>query len=185
MAVAPHGSEVEHAVDAAAHGDAAHAAEAGAHGGEHASSAFPPFDSSLFASQLFWFALTFGALYWVLSRYVLPKVSAVLAQREATVKGDLDAAAIQSAAAEDARAAMEKATAKARADARAMIDKARADMTAKLTAEQEQAEARLAERIRASEEKVGAARAKALSEVPGIAESLARDIADRIVGARA
>ncbi len=170
----------------AAHGDVAHAAtEAGAHGSE--GGAFPPFDASLFASQLFWFALTFGALYWVLSRYVLPKVSAVLAERAATVQGDLDAAAIQSAAAEDARAAIEKATAKARADARTMIDKARADMTAKLSAEQEEAEARLSTRIRAAEAKVSAERAKALDEVPALAETLARDIADRLApkGARA
>lgn len=163
---------------------AEHAADAAAHGGE-ASGAFPPFDSSLFASQLVWFALTFGALYFIVSRFLLPSVSAVLARRATTIKDDLDLAAQKAAAAEDARASMEKATAKARADARAMIDKARADITAKLTAEQEQAEARLGERIRAAETKVDTARAKALSEVPAIADALARDIADKLAGARA
>jgi F-type H+-transporting ATPase subunit b len=177
MAGQPHGAEIEQA--AAPAGEAAYAAEAGAHGGEHAG-VFPPFDAATFASQLFWFALTFGALYFVVSRYVLPSVNAVLARREATVKGDLDAAAIQSAAAEDARAGMEKATAKARADARAMVDKARADMTAKLTAEQEEAEARLSTRVRAAEAKVDAERVKALAEAPAMAEALAREIADKL-----
>jgi F-type H+-transporting ATPase subunit b len=179
----------EHGADAAAHaGDGAHAADAahGAVGGEHgAAAAFPPFDASLFASQLIWFAITFVALYLIVSRFILPKVSTVLAQRAATLKGDLDAAAAQSTAAEDARAAMEKAKAKARAEARALIDAARADMTAKLTAEQEQAETRLAARIEAEEAKVNAARAKALADVPGMAETLARDIADRLAPARA
>lgn len=161
--------------------EAGHAADAAAHGGE-ASGAFPPFDASLFESQLFWFALTFGALYYIVSRFVLPKVGSVLAQRAATVKGDLDAAAIQSAAAEDARSAMEQAIAKARADARAMIDKARADIIAKLSAEQEAAQARLTTRIRAAEAKVDTERQKALGEVPVIAEALARDIADKIGG---
>ena len=159
------------------------ASEAGAHGGAHATGVFPPFDATTFASQLFWFALSFGALYIILSRFVLPKVSTVLAQRAATVKGDLDSAAIQSTAADEARAKMERATAKARADARSMIEKARAEMQAKLTAEQEQAEARLTERIRAEEAKVDAARAKALAEVPVIADELARDIAGRLVPA--
>lgn len=168
-------------VDAAETAHAANAA-AGAHGGE-AAGTFPPFDASLFASQLFWFALTFGALYFIVSRWVLPSVNAVLAQRAATVKGDIDAAAIQSAAAEDARAAMERATAKARADARTMIDKARADTTAKLAAEQEQAEARLTTRIHAAEAKVAAERQKALAEIPAMATSLARDIADKLVRA--
>lgn len=184
MAGEPQAAESGHAPGAAS--DAVHAAaDAGAHGGEAA--VFPPFDATTFASQLFWFALTFGALYFILSRFVLPKVSTVLAQRQATVKGDLDAAAIQSAAAEDARAAMEKSTAKARNDARTMIEKARADMTAKLAAEQEAAEARLSTRIRAAEAKVDAERAKALSEVPAMAEALAQEIADRLApkGARA
>ncbi len=174
MAAAPHDPTFEHAADATA-------------AGEHAAGgAFPPFDATLFASQLFWFALTFGSLYFIVSRFVLPKVASVLAQRAATVKGDLDAAAIQSAAAEDARAAMERGAAKARNDARAMIEKARADMQAKLTAEQESAEARLATRIRAAEAKVDAERAKALAEIPAIAANLAREIADKLapMGAR-
>ncbi len=158
---------------------------AASHSGE--AGVFPPFDATTFASQLFWFALTFGALYFVLSRLVLPKVNAVLARRAATVKGDLDAAAIGSAAAEDSRAAMEKAAAKARAEARALVDSARADMIAKLSAEQEQAEARLATRIRAAEAKVDAERASALAEVPALAEALGREIAGKLAprGARA
>ncbi len=177
MAAEPHQAELEHAADAAHP-----AADAGAHGGE-AAGTFPPFDATTFASQLFWFALTFAALYFVLSRLVLPKVSSVLAQRAATVKSDIDAAAIQSAAAEDARVAMERATAKARSDARTMIDKARADTTAKLAAEQEAAEARLSTRIRAAEAKVDSERQKALAEVTAMAGALARDIADKLVRA--
>lgn len=163
--------------------EAAHpAAEAAAHGGEHAAT-FPPFDPALFSSQLVWFALCFGALYLILSRLVLPKVAAVLEARAGAVKSDLDQAAQKSAAADAARANMERAIAKARADARAMIEAARADMQAKLSAEQEQAEARLAERIGAAEAKINAARTKALGEVGAIAATLARDIADRLAPA--
>jgi F-type H+-transporting ATPase subunit b len=173
-----------HAAEAVHGADAAQAAAAGAHGGEQAVS-FPPFDASLFPSQIIWFVLTFGALYFVVSTLILPQVSAVLAKRAGTIKSDLDGAAHKSAAAEEARADMEKAAAKARAEARAMIDAARADVTAKLTAEQEQAEARLAERIASAEAKVDDARAKALADVPGIADVLAREIADKLAPARA
>jgi F-type H+-transporting ATPase subunit b len=155
------------------------AAEAGAHGGE-AAAGFPPFEAGLFASQLFWFALTFGVLYLVVSRFVLPKVGGVLAARAGTIASDLDQAAQKSAAADEARTSMERAVAKARADARGMIDAARADVQAKLNAEQEAAETRLADRITTAEARVDAARQKALAEVPGIADALARDIADKI-----
>ncbi len=172
-----------HAADAVHGADAAHGAAA-AHGGEHAAS-FPPFDTSLFTSQLIWFAITFAALYYVVSRFVVPRVSAVLAARAGAISSDLDQAAQKSAAAEDARVSMEKAVAKARAEARAMVDAARADVTAKLAAEQEAAETRLTAKITEAEAKVSAERQKALAEVPAIAEALARDIADKLAPSNA
>jgi len=178
MAATPHATTVDpHAATDAAYG----AADSAAHGAE--GGAFPPFDATTFASQLFWFALTFGALYFVLSRFVLPQITAVLAKRAGAIQSDLDEAAQKSAAAEKARVDMEKAVAKARADARALIDAARADVTAKLTAEQEAAETRLTAKIAAAEAKVDAERTKALAEVPAIAEALARDIADKFAPA--
>ncbi|MFZ2030429.1 MAG: hypothetical protein WAU68_08995 [Vitreimonas sp.] len=155
-------------------------ASAGAEG----ATVFPPFDPTLFASQLVWFALCFIALYLIMSRFVLPKVGATLAARADTIEGDLGSAAQKSAQAESARAAMDKAVAKARADARAMVDAARAEVQAKLAAEQEAAEARIAERISAAEARVDGAKQKALSEVPALADGLARDIAERIMPAR-
>jgi F-type H+-transporting ATPase subunit b len=163
--------------------EAAHqAAGAAAEHGEEAGS-FPPFDPALFASQLVWFALSFIALYVIMSRFVLPKVGATLAARAGTIEGDLDQAAQKSAQAENARVSMEKEVAKARADARAMVDAARAEVQAKLAAEQEAAEARIGERIRTAEARVDAAKQKALAEVPALADGLARDIAERIAPA--
>jgi F-type H+-transporting ATPase subunit b len=151
-------------------------ASAGAEG----ATVFPPFDPTLFASQLVWFALCFIALYLIMSRFVLPKVGATLATRAGTIESDLDQAAQKSARAEEARVSMEKEVTKARADARAMVEAARAEVQARLAAEQEAAEARIAERINAAEARVSAAKQKALAEVPALADGLARDIADRI-----
>lgn len=171
-------------VDPYAATDAAHgAADAAATHGAEAGGAFPPFDLTTFGSQLVWFVITFGALYVILSRVVLPQITAVLAKRAGTISNDLDEAAQKSAAAEQARIEMERAVAKARADARALVDAARADVTAKLTAEQSAAEERLAKKIADAEAKVDGERKKALAEVPAIAEALARDIADKIAPA--
>ena len=174
MAVAPHETVDAHAA----------AGAAAAHGGE-ASSGFPPFEPVLFGSQLFWFVLTFGALYFVLSRLVLPKIGSVLHARASTISKDLDDAAKKSTAADEARATMERAVAKARADARAMVEAARAEMQAKLNVEQEAAEKRLSDRIATAEARVDAARQKALADVPALAEALARDIADKLTPANA
>lgn len=170
MADAPHAVPTD-----AAHG----AADAAAHGGGHEAS-FPPFDASLFASQLVWFALTFGVLYFVLSRFVLPKVQTVLDKRAATLKGDLDAAAAESAAAEAARIDMERTAAQARAQARRMIDEERAAATAALAADQAKADAELSAQGATAEKRIAELRAKALTEVGAVADDLARDIVQRL-----
>jgi F-type H+-transporting ATPase subunit b len=177
-----HGADDIQATDVAhTAAEAGHAAAAaGAHGGEHAAATFPPFDSSLFSSQLIWFAITFVALYWIVSKSILPKIGGVIATRAATVKGDLDSAAQKSAAAEDARVKMERAIATARSDARAMISAAKADVQAKLNAEQEAAEKRVTARIEAAEAQIDATRQKALTEVGALADGLARDIVAKV-----
>ena len=150
---------------------------------EGAEPAFPPFDPTLFPSQLFWFALTFGALYFIMAFVALPKVGVVLEHRALKLRTDRENAAAKTAAAEDAKAAMEKAIAKARADARALIEDMRASTLAELGAEQAQAEARLAERADEAAAKINAARAKAIAEVDAIAKTLALDMVEKLAPA--
>ena len=52
--------------------------------------AFPPFDVATFAGQLFWLAITFAALYWLMSTIALPRVGAILEERASTIARDLD-----------------------------------------------------------------------------------------------
>ncbi len=159
---------------AAPHGDA-HGAEQAAGG------AFPPFDVSTFAHQLVWFAITFGALYWFLSRHALPQVARVLETRATTRRLDLDAAAAQSEAAEQARQQAERASAAARAEARKTVDDMRAKMSAELAEEQAKVDTMLAERIAAAEARIGEARAKALASVDDLAADAARDIVAKLM----
>jgi F-type H+-transporting ATPase subunit b len=159
--------------------DAAHAAAA--HGGEHAAS-FPPFDIALFSSQVIWFALTFGALYLIMSRVALPRVAAVLEKRAATAKADLDAAAVASEEAEAARESAEKGAAAARTKARDMIEAMRAETLAEFAKEQAKVEAALAEKGVIAEKRIAETRAKAMADVGPIAAELSRDIAARVTG---
>jgi len=51
-------------------------------GAEYAAEAsFPPFDPTYFASQLFWFAISFVLLYVLLSRFVLPRIGGAIEER--------------------------------------------------------------------------------------------------------
>src|ERR1700752_1938208 len=59
-----------------------------AHGGHHGG-AFPPFDSSNFASQLVSLAIAFVALYLIVSRIALPRVGGTIDARQDKIEGDL------------------------------------------------------------------------------------------------
>lgn len=178
MAVEPHG-------DPAAAGHATDAAHGAAAGGHEAAGAFPPFDATTFASQLVWFAITFGLLYFFVSRFVLPKVGAVLERRTATRKADLDIAQRESEAAERVRQEAERTSASARADARKLIEGIRAEAAAELAAEQAKAEEAHAAKVAAAEAAIADKRAKALAQIDGIAKELAGDIVNQLAGAKA
>jgi F-type H+-transporting ATPase subunit b len=163
--------------------EAAHEAVDAAHGAaEHGAASFPPFDASLFPHQLFWFAVSFIALYYVMSRMALPKVAEVIAARAKTVKTDLDAAAAASNAADEARKAADAAAEAGRSKARAAVDAARAEAAAELAAEQAKVEKRLSDRAAVAEKRIAETRQKALAEVGPIANDLAKDIVARVTG---
>src|SRR5688500_20398677 len=52
----------------------------------------PQFNPEWFASQLFWLAIVFIALYWLLSRRLLPRLAETVDQRAAEIAGDLERA---------------------------------------------------------------------------------------------
>lgn len=177
---APSGGE--HPVEAAPHGAEAvpHGADAAAAHGAEGAAAFPPFDASLFSHQLVWFALSFGALYWLMSRVALPRVEEVLSARAAKIKDDLDVAVATSTAAESAKAEAERATAEARAGARRIVDDMRAEMAAALAADRAKAEGELAARAETAQKRIDAARGEALSGIDTMASALARDIVAKL-----
>ena len=84
----------------------------------------PQLDPTWFASQLFWLAITFVALYFVLSRFVLPPLQEVIGRRASTVEGDISQAESLKAPAEHARADYERALNDARTRAQAVMNEA-------------------------------------------------------------
>ena len=84
----------------------------------------PQLDPTWFASQLFWLAITFIALYVILSRLVLPPLQEIIARRINTVDGDIATAQTMKSEAELARADYERALAKARDRAQTLMAEA-------------------------------------------------------------
>lgn len=148
----------------------------------HAGSAFPPFDSSTFSSQIFWLAITFGVLYLLMSRVGLPRVSGIIETRASTIAGDLDKAAAMQAKAEEAGKAYEQALAKARLNAQDIGQKAKDEANAEVTERRRSVEADVAARIAKAETAIAATKAQAMTNVSSIASEAASAIVEQLTG---
>ncbi|KAA2236219.1 F0F1 ATP synthase subunit B family protein [Salinarimonas soli] len=160
-------------VDATAHTSAADPSH---------SASFPPFDASTFGGQLFWLAVVFVALYLLMSRVVLPRLSGIIEARDTTLGRDLDTAARAKQQAEDAGRAYEASLAEARARAQSLAQQTRDSLAADTDVKRKALEADLAERIAASEVTIAERKAQAMSNVRDIAADAATAIVERLTG---
>jgi F-type H+-transporting ATPase subunit b len=153
-----------------------------AHGGDHAEVAFPPFATETFGSQLLWLAITFGLLYFLLSRLVLPRLTGIIEGRREIIARDLDHAAAMKTRAEEAGTAYEKALSEAKTRAQALAQETRNKLASESDAKRKALEADLASRLAESEASISARKAEAMSSVRGIARETASAIVERLTG---
>lgn len=150
--------------------------------GHSAKPGLPQLDTSSFAGQLFWLVVSFIALYLVISRVAVPKISGVLADRHAKIKGDLDEAAAAKRASEAALANYEKALADARAKAMKMSGELRNKVQAESNAKNDVAAKQLAADTKKAEARIAEMRAGAMSKLGTIARDTAAEIINKLTG---
>lgn len=145
-------------------------------------SKFPPFDSSTFAGQLFWLAITFGALYLLMSRVALPRIGAIISAREGTIESALAEAAAAQKASEAEAAALEQALAKAKANAQGIAAEARAKSTREIDAKRHAVEQDLSAKMVTAEASIAATKAKAMANVEDIAKEAVSAMVETLTG---
>lgn len=162
---------------------AALAAETAEHGDGH-EKVFPPLDVTTFPSQLFWLAIIFGVLLFLLAKILLPRLSNILEQRSNHIADDLDTASRMQRDAEQAQKAYEQALSDARAKAHNVAETTRASINAEIEAETATADADAAKHMAVAETKIRGLREKALSNVDDIAASTAQELAEALFGGK-
>lgn len=144
----------------------------------------PQLDMSTWPPQLIWLAITFMALYFVISRMVIPKLDGVITERKSTIDGDLAKAQQLKAETENAVKAYEASLAAARAKAQGIITENRNALTAEIDGERAKLDTALATKIGAAEKRIGESRDKALGEVASLAADMASQIVAQLTGAK-
>lgn len=144
----------------------------------------PQLDPAGFAPQLIWLLITFLALYLIMSRVALPKVTDILEQRQNRIAHDLDEAERLKRETEKAIADYEQALAKARGNAMAIGAEAREKANAAAAAERAKADQAIAEKLRSAEAAVASARDAALGNLKGIAAEATQAMVEKLIAHR-
>ncbi len=165
------------------------AAPSGAHGGEYgdahgAEAAFPPFDPTYFATQIFWLLLTFGILYLLLAKVFLPRIGGTIEERSSRIADDLDAASRMQREAEEAEKSYERALADAKAKAHNVSESTRQAVDAEIKTEVDAADAEAAKAAEAAEQRIGAIRDKAMANIESVAADAAQAAVEALTGKR-
>jgi len=144
----------------------------------------PQFDqiSEIYASQLFWLLIFFGAILVVIGYGMLPKIQATVDQRDAKITADLKAAEGAREAADQLEEAYRSGIDKGRSEAARLTADAKAEAARATEAAVAKADKALGLKIDKAAAKIGEARAAALAEIEAVASDAAQQMVSRVAG---
>lgn len=142
----------------------------------------PQLDIATFTPQLVWLAITFVALYLIMSRALLPRIADVLEQRQDRIASDLEAAGKLKEEAEEAIRNYEQVLTDARAEASEILAQAKALAAEEAVRQSQLIDKQLAERILKAEDRIREAKKAAKADIESIAVETAQAVTKRLIG---
>jgi len=136
---------------------------------EHKGGGLPQLHGPDFAPQLFWLAVTFVLLYWIMAKVALPRIGEVIEERRDRIQRDLAAAERLKGETDKALQTYEKALSDARGSASAIARQTRDELSAEVDKERKAVEDQLASKLAGAEASIAATKTKALASVKDIA----------------
>ena len=137
---------------------------------------------AIFFSQLFWLAVVFGIIFFVIGRGMLPKVQSTVEAREKRIAEDLERAQAARAAAEETEEAWRERMDAARAEAAKLAQDAREESARQTEAKVNKAAAKINLKIEAAEGKIRDAVEAARTEIESVAAEATQELVVRLTG---
>jgi F-type H+-transporting ATPase subunit b len=136
----------------------------------------------IFFSQLFWLAVVFGLIFFVVGRGMLPKIQSTVEARETKIAEDLERAQAARAAAEQTEAAWRERMDAARAEAARIAQEAKQAGARETEAKVRKAADKINLKVEAAEDKIREAVVAARAEIEAVAAEATRELVDRLTG---
>ena len=147
------------------------------------SGGMPQLNPEFWISQIFWLTITFGILYVVLSKLILPRISANLEIRKLQIVENIEAAENQREESKQRIEDYEKIVQDSKNEAKNYFKQAREKVLKDIGVKKEALEKELDEEVNKAEIEIKAFRDNAPEKIKKIAEETSSDLLREIIGA--
>ncbi|MBD1109442.1 F0F1 ATP synthase subunit B [Pelagibacterales bacterium SAG-MED50] len=147
------------------------------------SGGMPQLNPEFWISQIFWLTLTFGILYLVLSKLILPKISTNLESRKSQILENIEAAEKQREDSETKLKDYEEIISKSRLAAKTIFNQGREKALKDINAKREVLDKQIDDEIVKAEQEIKILRESAPDKINKIAIETSSELVQKLIGA--
>jgi len=143
----------------------------------------PQLNPEFWISQIFWLTLTFGILYIVLSKLILPKISANLELRKSQIQENIEAAEKQRESSESKLKEYEDIVQKSKLNAKNIFKDAREKVFKDINSKKEILDKQIDVEIKKAEQEIEMLKKSAPEKINKIAIETSSELVQKLIGA--
>ena len=147
------------------------------------SGGMPQLNPEFWISQIFWLTLTFGILYIILSKLILPKISANLELRKSQIQENIEAAEKQRESCESKLKEYDQIILKTKLQAKSIFKDARDKALKDINSKKEVLDNQINDEIKKAEQEIEQLRKGAPEKINKIAIETSSEIIQKLIGA--
>ena len=147
------------------------------------SGGMPQLNPEFWISQIFWLTLTFGILYIILSKLILPKISDNLESRKSQILENVEAAEKQRQNSEEKLKEYEKIVLKSKMEAKSIFNQAREKALKDISAKKEVLDKQIDDEVDKAEQEIKVLQSGAAEKINKIAIETSSELIQKLIGA--
>jgi F-type H+-transporting ATPase subunit b len=142
----------------------------------------PQLNPEFWISQIFWLVLTFGIMYVVLSKFILPKISNNLESRKSQILENIEAAEKQREDSEAKLKEYDEIILKSKMDAKTIFNQTREKTLKDIGAKKEVLDQQIDDEINKAEKEIEVLRVSAPDKINKIAIETSSELLEKLIG---
>ena len=146
------------------------------------SGGMPQLNPEFWISQIFWLTITFGILYVVLSKLILPKISTNLELRKSQISDNIEAADKQREESESKLREYDEIISRSKIEAKSIFNQAKERVLKDVSAKRVILEKQIDEEVKKAEEEINKLRLKAPANINKIAIDTSSQLIQKLIG---